>query len=198
MIMTKDEFLLRFQSLSPTQYQHHRPLSKVQSSPRPLRDAAVLIGLVEREQQLQLVLTRRADHLKHHPGQVSFPGGKVEEHDLDVAETALRETHEELGIPPHKINVIGALPSLNTVSSFSVVPVVAFIDASYQPIIDENEVAELFEVPASFILSPDALGSYSVTHKGVSHTIYGALFEQQFIWGVTAQILHALQRQLSI
>jgi 8-oxo-dGTP pyrophosphatase MutT (NUDIX family) len=196
--MTKDEFLIRFQNHSPTDYQHHRPSRAQGSSSVTLREAAVLIGLVERQGELQLILTRRADHLKHHPGQVSFPGGKVEQSDNDVFETALRETHEELGIAPSHVDIVGALPKLDTVSSFNVVPVIAFINPNYQPVIDANEVADLFEVPASFILRRNAFKSYDVTHRGVKHRVYGTLYQEQFIWGVTAQILHALQRQLAV
>ncbi len=195
--MTKNEFLQRFQSLAPMDYHKHTVNRTRHLKQDNLRDAAVLIGLVERDNGLNLLLTRRADHLKHHPGQVSFPGGKYEPSDPTLAHTALRETEEELGISAQHISLVGSLPKLATISSFSVVPFIAFVDPDYQAKIDENEVAELFEVPASFIFSTDSLNSYSVTHNGRTHKVFGTFYGPQFIWGVTAQILQALQRQLA-
>ncbi|GAM59573.1 hypothetical nudix hydrolase yeaB [Vibrio ishigakensis] len=110
----------------------------------------MLIALVDRGDSLHVLLTKRAEHLKHHPGQVSFPGGKYEESDKDLSFTAVREACEEVGLKEEQITVVGELPALPTISKFAVTPFIAFVDADYSIELDDNEVAEAFEVPASF------------------------------------------------
>lgn len=111
--MTKSEFLSRFQLQQTEDYHKETKLRTEHIDRGSLREASVLIGLVEREAKLHVILTKRASHLKHHPGQISFPGGKVEPSDLSPTFTALRETEEEIGISSQHISVIGYLPSLS-------------------------------------------------------------------------------------
>ncbi|MDN3698253.1 MULTISPECIES: CoA pyrophosphatase [Vibrio] len=164
---------------------------------RTLRKAAVLIGFVERENQLNIVLTKRAQHLKHHPGQISFPGGKHEQYDNSLLDTAVRETSEEIGIPAEHIEILGQLPEITTVSQFSVTPVLAFIHSGYTANIDPNEVESLFEVPASHLLDTSKLFSHLFTIRNEPHRVFAIPYEQHFIWGMTAQIIQSLQQQIT-
>ncbi|MGO1296382.1 MAG: CoA pyrophosphatase [Vibrio sp.] len=172
----------------------HTP-SPAQSS---LRQAGVLIGLVERPHGLHVIFTRRAQNLRHHPGEVSFPGGRYEYDDASLRETAQRETHEEIGVPQADIDVIGQLPPLVTRSQFCITPVLAFIPKDYTPHIDPNEVAEVFEVPAQAVFNPKNLRPYTFIIHNQSHTVFGMTYQHHLIWGVTAQIIHALQHQLAL
>ena len=123
----------------------------------------------EREDGLHVIFTKRASHLKHHPGQVSFPGGKHELSDPSMQFTALRELHEEVGIRSDQVKIVGQLPALSTISKFSVTPIVALVDPDYEAIIDENEVASIFEVPATYVLDQAKLHSHTVNFKQIKH-----------------------------
>ncbi len=162
-----------------------------------LRKAAVLIGLVERHNELFVVMTQRAQHLRHHPGQVSFPGGKQEHHDTSLFDTAVRETQEEIGITADNIEVFGQLPPLVTVSGFSVTPIMAFIQPDYRLSIDANEVAAVFEVPLSYLLDKRNLITQRFMIKSQPHRIFAFPYQQYLIWGATAQMLHLLQQHLA-
>ncbi|GHA37718.1 CoA pyrophosphatase [Photobacterium aphoticum] len=162
----------------------------------PLKQAAVLIPLVPRQNHYHVVFTRRAQHLKHHPGQVSFPGGKYESHDRDLIATALRETHEETGIVCSRENIIGQLPALPTVSGYLVTPFLSIISPDYTPTLDANEVDELFEVPLDYLLNPVNMRAQEVTIRGKKHHIYSVPFHQYSIWGATAQMIKVLSKQL--
>ncbi|CAM2837472.1 CoA pyrophosphatase [Vibrio rarus] len=195
--MTKNEFVQRFMLVEPFDYDS-LSLKRLSSlDHNQLRPAAVLICLVERNHTLNVLLTKRAAHLKHHPGQVSFPGGKFEQSDKKLCNTAIRETYEEVGIPPSMISVMGALPPIATISQFAVTPFVALVDANYQVKTDPNEVAEVFEVPAQFLFSAANLFHCHFQLKTATHKVFAIPYQHHFIWGVTAQIIEALQRQLS-
>ncbi len=115
--------------------------------------AAVLMPLVQRD-ELMVLLTRRTDHLHDHPGQVSFPGGRVDPEDRDVVDTALRESLEEIGLHPRHVQVIGQMPTYTTGSGFVVTPVVALVEPTFTLALDAFEVADVFEVPLSFLMTP--------------------------------------------
>ncbi|CAH0525619.1 CoA pyrophosphatase [Vibrio hippocampi] len=194
--MTREEFLFRFYH-SPTL----RPSNEIdvilqQQGVTP-RAASVLIGLVVRDGGLNVILTQRAKHLKHHPGQISFPGGKVEEFDRSPIDTALRETEEEVGISSTDIKVIGSLPPIATLSRFSVTPIIAFVSPSYTVAIDENEVECLFEVPLAFLANPSNMFRDTLIRKHQSIPVFAIPYQQHFIWGVTAQIIDQLQSYLA-
>ncbi|MEF1292176.1 NUDIX hydrolase, partial [Vibrio sp. M260118] len=147
-MLDKKQLIQQFQMHQTVDY-HHGALNRVAHLKQDkLRKASVLIGFIERENGINVLFTRRAKHLKHHPGQVSFPGGKFETSDLTLAETAIRETYEEVGIDRDKIDIFGQMPELVTISQFTVTPFLAFISPDYQTRIDKNEVDEAFEVPA--------------------------------------------------
>lgn len=192
--MNRETFLQTFSLFKPENYDV-AALKRVPNSAGPFRKAGVLVGLVDRPNGLHVVLTTRAKHLKHHPGQVSFPGGKYETFDQSIVETALRETHEEIGISRQKLLTIGTLPELPTISRFHVTPVVAFIENSYIPIIDKNEVDALFEVPLAFLLNPNNLKTHDLSINNQQHRIFALAYNGHLIWGVTAQIIQALQQQ---
>lgn len=194
--MDKQNFLQQFQ-LNPIVGYHPESIERVaQIRDEDLRQAAVVVGLVERENGLNVIFTKRAAHLKHHPGQVSFPGGKYEQSDPTLQHTALRELQEEIGIVKEQVKVIGQLPALNTISKFSVTPIVALIDSDYEPKIDRNEVDSIFEVPAEYVFDQANLHSHLVDFKKVKHRVFAMPFKDQLIWGVTAQIVQSMQQHV--
>ena len=186
--MTKDEFLLRFNLFqlveSEHNYQHHLPL----------RSAAVLIALVESEVDgsLQVLLTKRASHLKHHPSQVSFPGGKVEQTDASLIDTALREAFEEVGLSRQAITVVGQLPPYETISGFHVTPIVAIVASAQTYQRDENEVAEIFQVPLQHFLTTDKHHVFVASKNGKQHKVHFMPYKHYHIWGATAVMLKDL------
>ena len=162
-----------------------------------LKPAAVLIPLVERPQGLHLLLTRRSPTLRHHPGQISFPGGRQDPEDESLIHTALRETHEELGIPASQIRVIGSLTPLNTISLYDVLPVLAMIDPGYRLALSPDEVEQAFEVPLSHVLDPAHHIALTLPRAGKRHTIYWIPWQHSFIWGATASMIRQLAQHLS-
>ncbi len=194
-LMTRTELLQQFQLHPPADYHRHALARVAHIKPQELRKAAVLIGFVERDNGLHVIFTKRAAHLKHHPGQISFPGGKFESSDKTLDATALRETQEEAGISHQSVNIFGQMPELSTISRFTVTPFLAFVSADYQPQIDPSEVEQLFEVPADIVLDPSQLHSHNFQIKGRRHTVFGLSYQEHFIWGMTAQVIQALQKQ---
>ena len=165
----------------------------------PPREAAVLVGVVARPDALQVLLTRRTEDLRHHAGQVSFPGGRIEPDDVDPVAAAVRETGEEVGIPPGQLAPLGYLDPLATVTGFRVFPVVAQIDPAYRPRPDPREVAEVFEVPLADLLAPDNLVQREIELRGRPRTILefvNPVSPERRIWGATASILHNLRQRL--
>lgn len=194
--MNRDNFLQQFQ-LNPTVGYHPESVGRISHiSGEQLRKAAVVVGLVEREDGLHVIFTKRAAHLKHHPGQISFPGGKHEQSDPSMQFTALRELHEEVGIRSDQVKIVGQLPALSTISKFSVTPIIAMVDPDYKAVIDQNEVASIFEVPATYVLDQAKLHSHTVNFKKIQHRVFAMPFEEHLIWGVTAQIIQSLQQHV--
>lgn len=188
----------RFILSSPATYDtsHTQRIEQHLIPGKALKPAAVLIPLVIRDDGIHIIFTRRAKHLKHHPGQVSFPGGRYEVEDGDLIDTAIRETHEETGILCNRSNIVGQLPSLATISGYIVTPYLSVIPAQYTPYLDPNEVDELFEAPASFVLNPMNMATLPISIKGQKHHIYSVSFGKYAIWGATAQMLKVLSKQL--
>jgi 8-oxo-dGTP pyrophosphatase MutT (NUDIX family) len=159
--------------------------------------AAVLVGVVPRESGPQVILTQRTDHLKDHAGQISFPGGRVEDADRDSAHTALREAQEEIGLEPHRAEVLGRLPSYRTITGFRVDPVVAWIADPNPYVPDPFEVADVFEVPLAFILDTGNHQRASRMRNGERRHFYVLPYEQRYIWGATAGMLVNFARLLN-
>ena len=166
--------------------------------------ASVLVPLVLRD-TISVLLTQRTDHLTDHPGQISFPGGRAESHDADATATALREAREEIGLDAAHVDVIGSLPTYTTGTGFIVTPVVAFVRPGFALKADPFEVAEIFEVPLAFLMSPANHHRHAVEVGGVRREFLSMPWPGQddqgrprryFIWGATAAMLRNLYRFL--
>ena len=164
---------------------------------RVLRPCGVLLPLVESDHGFRLILTKRSSALKHHPGQIAFPGGKVDEGDDGPVGAALREAHEEIGLDPGNVEIIGSLPAHETVTSFSVTPVLARVKAAFDPMPEPGEVAEVFSVPLDFVTDVSRFQIQSRHWRGVQRHYYTVPFGPYYIWGATARILHGLAERLS-
>jgi 8-oxo-dGTP pyrophosphatase MutT (NUDIX family) len=150
--------------------------------------AAVLIPLVDRSPEPTVLLTLRADHLTDHAGQISFPGGRVEPGDRDAVATALRETHEEIGMAADRVEVLGCMPEQHTGTGFAVLPVVGRVRADFGLSLN-TEVAEAFEVPLSFVLDTANHRLETAVLRGAPRTYYVLTHGERRIWGATAAIL---------
>ncbi len=164
----------------------HGMLDKIAATLKP---AGVLIPVRKHEAGLTVMLTQRSADLKHHAGQVSFPGGRMEESDVDIEVTALRETREEIGIHEEQISIIGYLETMPTVTGYAVTPVVGLVDGAVQPSIDTTEVEYVFEVPLTYLLEPENHRMVTREWQGLSFSMVEFHYEGQRIWGATAQML---------
>ncbi len=156
---------------------------------RVLKPAAVLIAIIERTQGLQVLFTRRADHLARHAGQVSFPGGRVNDDEADAIDAALRETEEEVGLAREFVTVCGDLDRYETGTGFSIHPFVGFVREGFELKIDKAEVAEVFEVPLRFLMDRQNHEPRSATWQGRERRYYAMNYGGHYIWGATAGIL---------
>lgn len=173
---------------------------------REVAHAAVLVPLVQRAQGLQVLLTRRTDHLRDHAGQISFPGGRAEPEDADPAITALREAEEEVGLPRERVTVIGHMPVYTTVTRFEVTPVVALVHPPFELALDAFEVAEAFEVPLAYLMNPAHHQRHIAQLEDgprpfLSMPWHGpgadGVVREYYIWGATAAMLRNLYRFLA-
>jgi 8-oxo-dGTP pyrophosphatase MutT (NUDIX family) len=158
--------------------------------------AAVLVPLVERHTGLTVLLTQRAETLKDHAGQISFPGGRIEPEDKDAWHAALREAYEEIGLLPQFVEFAGFLPDHHVITGFRVTPVVGFVNPEYQLRIAQAEVHDVFEVPLDFIL--DAANHKSRRRKlgELMIDVHDIPYGERNIWGATAGMLMTLRRKL--
>ena len=164
--------------------------------PGKLKPAAVLVPIVDRPDGMTILLTQRTDHLHDHAGQISFPGGRAEPSDRDLHATALRETEEEVGLPRDRIDLIGQLDLYVTRTGFEVTPVVGIVNPPFPVKPDPFEVADVFEVPLSFIVDPGNHVQDSRMHNGVARQFYVLPYEDRYIWGATAGMLVNLSEVL--
>jgi len=162
-----------------------------------LIDAAVLVPLVDRPEGLTVLLTKRAPNLAAHAGQISFPGGRVEPEDSDATATALRESQEEIGLPPSHVEVIGRLDTYVTGTSYLITPVVGLVRAPFPLMLDPVEVAEAFEVPLDFILDPRNHERHSREWQGRQRVFFVLPYPNRYIWGATAGMLVNLAEVLT-
>ena len=157
-----------------------------------LTEAAVLIPIVERNNGLKVILTKRSNNLKQHPGQVSFPGGKSEKTDKSLVATALRETREEIGINNKNVEILGQLSKHVTITGFKITHFISKIRTGFSTKIQTSEVSEIFEVPLSYLSNPKNFRVESVKWKGKKRFFYSIPYGPYYIWGATARILKNL------
>lgn len=158
--------------------------------------AAVLVGVVARAGGPTVLLTQRTAHLRDHAGQISFPGGRIEDVDADPAAAALREAQEEVGLAPERVEVLGELAPYDTVTGFRIHPVVGWVTPPLRLKPDPFEVAEAFEVPLAFLLDPSNHERHSHRRGDAVRHFYAMPYNGRFIWGATAGILVNLSRLL--
>lgn len=155
--------------------------------------AAVLVPIVARQSGLTVLLTRRTAHLRDHPGQVSFPGGRCEPEDTTPQATALRESDEEVGLRPEQVEVLGCLPEYFTSTGFRIIPVVGLVAPPLNLRLDDFEVAEVFEPPLAFFLDAANYRREALLHEGVRREFWAVPWQEYFIWGATAGMLVSLR-----
>jgi len=165
--------------------------------PATLTQAAVLVALAQHADGLRVLLTQRTPHLEHHPDQISLPGGRVDPGDADAIAAALREAEEEIGLPASHVEVIGRLDTYITGTGFEITPVVGLARVPFPARLDPFEVAELFEVPLSFIIDPAHHERHTREVRGRTRSYYVLPYENRYIWGATAAMLVNLAEVLS-
>jgi 8-oxo-dGTP pyrophosphatase MutT (NUDIX family) len=189
-VLTRGEIRARLTAVRPPRTRGDGPLDVAGSRPigAPI-PAAVLIPLIEHDGGFTILFTQRTADLKSHAGQISFPGGRCEPGDADVVAAALRETHEEVGLPPDKVEVLGRLVPYNTITGFQVTPIVGAICPPLDVRPDPIEVAEIFEVPLAFFLDPANHLRHSREFGGAQRHYNAMPYGERYIWGATAGML---------
>ena len=155
----------------------------------PFSHAAVLVPLFQKDGDCHLLFTKRSEEVKYHKGEISFPGGVVDEEDRELINTALREAHEEIGLKESDVQIIGVLDDIVTITEFIVTPIVGLFPYPYPFKISEVEIAELIEVPLSFLLAEDNLSQREILRGGQKEVVYAYQYGKHTIWGATARIL---------
>ena len=164
---------------------------------RKLRPAGVLMPFVETRTGLELVLTKRSSALKHHPGQIAFPGGKRDGIDTDIRATALREAHEEIGLNPTHVEVLGQLPEHETVTGFTVTPVLGLVTTDFTPVVEPGEVEEAFRVPFDHVTDLAKFSKQGRFWQGQMRWYETVPLGPYYIWGATARMLRGLAERLA-
>ncbi len=166
------------------------------SGDKPLRSAAVLVPLVNRQDEITVLMTKRSEHLSKHAGQISFPGGRVDDTDTGPTHTALRETEEEIGLARHQIDIVGQLDDYVVGTGYLVSPIVGFIEPPFNVVPQEEEVAEIFEAPLSFVTHPENFERYTRQFDQGVRSFFAVQWNDYFIWGATAGMLRDLSQRL--
>lgn len=167
------------------------------SADRPLRPAGVLVALWDQPGGARLILTKRSSRLKHHPGQIAFPGGKVDPADDGPVGAALREAWEEVGLPQGRVTVLGTLPPHETVTGFLVTPVVGMVSGGFSPVAEAGEVDEVFTVPLDHVTSVHNFRIERRRWRDEWRRYYAVPYGPYYIWGATARILRGFADRLA-
>ncbi|MGB8812031.1 MAG: CoA pyrophosphatase [Paracoccaceae bacterium] len=170
----------------------------VLSPGRILRPAAVLVAVWDRPYGAQIILTKRASHLKHHPGQIAFPGGKIDATDADPEAAALREAQEEIGLAPAFVQIVGRLSAHETVTGFTITPILGHIRADFRALPEAGEVEEVFSVPLSHVTDITRYRVEKRLWRGEMRRYYAVPFGPYYIWGATARILRGLAERMAL
>ncbi len=165
--------------------------------PETLRDAAVLVPLVDHPGGMNVLLTQRTADLQHHAGQVAFPGGRLDATDRDPVHTALREAEEEIGLPSGAVDIVGRLDDYITGTGYVVAPIVGFVGPGRDYAPDPSEVDDVFEVPLSFFMDPANHTRETKRWRGIERTFYAMPWNGRYIWGATAAMLVNLYEVLT-
>ena len=155
----------------------------------PFSHAAVLVPLFQKDGNCHLLFTKRSEQVKYHKGEISFPGGVVDEEDRELIHTALREAHEEIGLKESDVQIIGVLDDIVTITEFIVTPIVGLFPYPYPFKISEGEIAELIEVPLASLLKEDCLSEREIFRGGQREIVFAYQYGEHVIWGATARIL---------
>jgi len=155
----------------------------------PFPRAAVLVPLFEKDASCHLLFTMRSHQVRHHRGQISFPGGAFDEEDADLKRTALREASEEIGLREKEVQVLGILDDIITTSEFIVTPFVGVFPYPYPFKVNPFEISELIEVPLAFLLDPGCFGEKEILDNGLKRIVESYQYQRHIIWGATARIL---------
>jgi 8-oxo-dGTP pyrophosphatase MutT (NUDIX family) len=179
-------------SITPTRGDHDAdPVMRKIAEVRPIRPAAVLVPIVDHAEPTVL-LTQRAQHLPDHPGQVSFPGGKIDKTDADPCASALREAHEEIGLDRAHVEPLGYLDLYMTTLGYRIVPMIARVKPGFSLSLNASEVDATFEVPLTYLMDQNNVQRHSRDWQGMTRHYYAFTFGEHYIWGVTAGILRNL------
>jgi 8-oxo-dGTP pyrophosphatase MutT (NUDIX family) len=155
----------------------------------PFSHAAVLVPLFKKGGNCHLLFTKRSEEVKYHKGEISFPGGVVDEEDSELISTALREAFEEIGLKENDVQIIGVLDDIVTITEFIVTPIIGLFPFPYPFKVSEAEIAELIEVPLSFLLDEECFSEREILRGGRNEVVFAYQYGKHIIWGATARIL---------